>query len=156
MRKRKTNDETDTEWNKRPRATTTVDSGTPSIIIGSTSDTTNRKGTLKLYILHTTHPYRNLLISIIPADTQRRAREMRRAILLSKKPIRKIPTAHASLKLHRRDLRLDLSVPTRTVGSGAGIEFSGSECADRRVLIRFGSEVFLVVVHDGVLRFLGA
>lgn len=92
MRKRKTNEETDTEWNKRPRATTTVDSGTPSIIIGSTSDTTNRKGTLKLYILHTTHPYRNLLISIIPADTQRRAREMRRAILLSKKPIRKIPS----------------------------------------------------------------
>ncbi|CAN6856173.1 unnamed protein product [Brassica oleracea] len=74
MGKRKTDDPTATEWNKRHRQNTLLRSDTSSMIPSSSGENSNRKAT------------------IIPSDTQRRAREMRRAILLSKKSIRKHPT----------------------------------------------------------------
>lgn len=81
MRKRKTNDETATEWNKRHRGNTLLRAGTASTITGSSSEITNRKGKLHPKHLHMKHLESKritiLRTTTIPADTQRRAREMR-------------------------------------------------------------------------------
>lgn len=124
MGKRKTHDQSATGWNKRHKGNTSHESDTALMIAGSSNETQNRKGQLRFYIIPT-----NLmsLTTIVHAETQRIARSMRRAIILSKRPIRIKPNRKGDCLLWKCFLKLTKFLPNNLPNSGQLLFFLGSK-----------------------------